>query len=349
MNQRIVSVATEILNDPNNPQLLVHVTAEDGATGTGETWWGTYQPDAKPGSPVAPIASMVRDVLASRCVGWDSADIRGLWDELYRATYQYGPEGITSSAIAGIDLALWDLNARRSGVPVAEMLGDKVHDRLPAYASLDWLGNIERACEDAERAVQAGFTGVKLHEAAADIVLAVRDTIGPDVALMVDISARLDVTSTIEFAKAVESADLAWLEEPIFPHQDHGRLAEIQGAIAQRLAAGENEFSMAGLRRLLELGQIAVLQPDIVKFGGLTMASAIAELADEHQSWLCPHNFSLGPSLAANIHWSMTSPAANWIEVPFLSQDKSFIGGWQIPTLIDGCIAYPTQPGLGWS
>lgn len=353
MNLRIASVVTEVLIDPHNPQLLVHVTTEDGSTGTGETWWGTYQPDVKPGSPVAPITSMIDDVLAPMCAGWDSADTDGLWNHLHRATYQYGPGGITSSGIAGIDLALWDLKARRLGVPVADLFsdprGEVVHDRLPAYASLDWLGTIERACADAQRAVLAGFIGVKLHEADADIVLAVRDTIGSEIALMVDISARLDDSSTLALADAVESANVSWLEEPIFPYHDHARLARLRAQISQRLAAGENEFSMAGFRRLLDAGAVDVLQPDIVKFGGLTKAAELGQLALDHGAWLCPHNFCLGPSLGANIHWSMTAKAATWIEVPFLPEGQAFVGPWKTPTLVDGHIPYPTEVGLDWS
>lgn len=109
----IVSLTTEILLNQNNPQLLVHVTAEDGTTGTGETWWGTYQPTAEPGTPVGPMAAMVDQVMAHLCIGWDSSDIAGLWQHLYRASYQYGPEGITSSALAGIDLAMWERPTNR--------------------------------------------------------------------------------------------------------------------------------------------------------------------------------------------------------------------------------------------
>ncbi|MFQ5558208.1 MAG: hypothetical protein ACE5GB_11970, partial [Acidimicrobiales bacterium] len=86
----IASVTAEILTDAANPQLLVHARAEDGTVGVGETWWGTYRPEAVPGSAVRPIASMIDDVLAPMCVGRPSEDIAGLWHELVRSTYQYG-------------------------------------------------------------------------------------------------------------------------------------------------------------------------------------------------------------------------------------------------------------------
>lgn len=345
----VVDVRTEVLADPANPQLLVHVTDTDALTGTGETWWGTYQPRAEPGTPVRAIATFVGDVLAPRLVGLDSADIAGCRATLHRASYQYGPEGIVSTAIAGIDLALWDLAGRRAGRPVADLLGPRHHDRVPAYASLHWLGDADRACTDARRALDAGFTGVKLHEADVTVIRAVRDAIGPDVALMVDVSARWSEAETIRHAAQIHDLGLDWIEEPIFPQQDHAALGRIAPRISQRLAAGENEFAIAGFTRLVETGRIRVLQPDLAKCGGITPAGAVARLADDAGVWLCPHNFSLGPSLGANIHWAMTAAAARWIEVPFLSEGQGFPGRWRMPTLVDGCVPYPTGVGLDWN
>ncbi len=345
----IAEVRTEILVDVSNPMLLVHVTTEDGWTGTGETWWGTYQPQSKAGSPVGPIESMTRDILAPLCIGRPAGDIAGLWQRLYRASYQYGPEGVTSSALAGIDLALWDLAGKRVGKPVAELLGPRAHQRLPAYASLHWIGETELVCREAQRAVDAGFGSVKLHEASADIVLAVRQQIGPDIGLMVDVSARLDDAGARQLATKTTAASLEWLEEPIFPQQDHARLAELRGDISQKLAAGENEFSLAGFRRLLESGAVDIVQPDLAKCGGLSVAVQIAELATRSGVQLCPHNFSLGPSLGANIHWAMTASAATRIEVPLLPEGQSFPGSYPMPTLVNGMISYPEVPGLAWT
>ena len=345
----LCDVRTEILLDRHNPQLLVHVNAEDGWTGTGESWWGIYQPQLEPGSSVGPIESMIREVLAPLCADHAADDIAGLRQKLYRASYQYGPEGVTSSALAGIDLAMWDMAGRRAGVPVASLLGPKVHHRLPAYASLHWLGDSDLACREAQRAIDAGFQAIKLHEADAEIVLAVRQHIGPEVRLMVDSSARLTGATARSFASRTEVADLTWLEEPLFPQQDHASLARLRAEISQRLAAGENEFSVGGFRRLLESGAVDIVQPDLVKCGGLSVAADIGHLARQSGAELCPHNFSLGPSLGANIHWAMTEKASTWLEVPFLPEGQCFPGDHTMPTLVDGAIPYPDVPGLAWS
>jgi D-galactarolactone cycloisomerase len=345
----VAEVRTEILPDRANPQLLVHVTDDDGLIGTGETWWGTYQSQAEPGAPVRSIAVFIDDVLAPVLVGQPSSDIAACWATLTRATYQYGPEGIVSTAIAGIDLALWDLAGRRAGRPVADLLGPRVHDRIPAYASLHWLGDADRACADAVRALEAGFAGVKLHETDAAVIAAVRQAVGPEVPLMVDFSARFSETDAVSRASRLDDLDLTWIEEPIHPQQDHAALGQLSAQLGQRLAAGENEFSLSGFTRLVVTGRINVLQPDLAKCGGLTPAAAVADLAEEADIWLCPHNYSLGPSLGANIHWAMSATASRWIEVPFLPKDQTFPGRWNLPTLTDGCVRFPDVEGLDWS
>ena len=345
----IVSVVTEVLEDRHNPQLLVHVTADDGETGTGETWWGTYQPTSPPGSPVRPIAAMIESVLAPLCVGYDSDDIEGLWHQLARATAQYGHEGIVSTAISGIDLALWDLVAKRRGVPVTTLLGPIIHAAVPAYASLTWLGDADRVCADAGRALDAGYRAVKLHEGNPGLILEVRRRLGSGVTMMVDASARFDEAGAMDATRRLADADLTWFEEPVYPQTDHGALARVRAVATMPIAAGENEFSLAALTRLVASGAVDVLQPEVAKCGGLTPARAIGDVAARAGLTMAPHNYSMGPSFLANVHWAMTSPAIRWVEVPWLPEGQAFPCGLPMPTLVDGSIRAPSQPGLGWT
>jgi L-alanine-DL-glutamate epimerase-like enolase superfamily enzyme len=112
------------------------------------------------------------------------------------------------------------------------------------------------------------------------------------------------------------------------------------------IAAGENEFSVAGFERLVTSGAVDVLQPELVKFGGLTPARAVGDLAEQAGLALCPHNYSLGPSFVANVHWAVTARPTRWLEVPWLPAGQSFPSGLDVPSLIDGCIAAPTLAGL---
>lgn len=347
----IESVAAEVIADRFNPQLLVRVVADDGTIGVGESWWGTYQPNAPVGAPVRPIASMVDDVLAGFCLGQsvDSVeDVEALWQRLMRATVQYGHEGIVATAISGIDIAMWDLVARRRGVPVTGLLGPVVHEAIPVYASLTWLGDVDKVCADAERALEAGIRAVKLHEADPDLILEVRDRLGPAVPLMVDASARFDEAGAVSAAARLAGADLVWFEEPVYPQTDHAALARVRAGATMPIAAGENEFGVAGFERLVVSGAIDILQPEIAKFGGLTPARWVAELATAAALPMYPHNYSMGPSFLANVHWAMTTPIAKWLEMPWLPEGQAFPCGLAMPDLVDGCVLPPTGPGLGF-
>ena len=343
----IVDVRSRILPDPRNPVLLVIVATEDGSTGTGECWWGAYRPDQPPGSTVRPIASMVDDVLAPACIGRDVRGIELLWRELYGLAYGYGDEGIVLSAISGIDLALWDLAGKRLGVPVVELLGGAVRDAVPVYASLDWLGSVERVLVDCRRALDAGFVAIKLHEADPEIAVAARVELGNDVQLFVDANAHYTVPGAIRAAARLAVAGVGWLEEPTWPPHDHGSLVRLAARSPVPLAAGENEANLDSFHRLLGSGAIEYLQPEITRIGGLSAARRVGALAEVHGVALCPHNFSMGPSHFASLHWAAAAPAAEWLEVPWLSEGAGFPTGWVLPALENGAIPAPVEPGLG--
>jgi D-galactarolactone cycloisomerase len=345
----ITEVSTEILADAANPQLLVHVATDDGLTGVGETWWGTYQPSAAPGTPVVPIASMVDAILAPLCVGCDADDIAAVSEMLLAATYQYGDEGIVRTAVSGIDLALWDLAGKRIGCPVTELLGPTVREFVPVYASLHWLGDLDRVVIDASRAIRAGISRIKLHEADPLLVAGARAALGPEVEIMVDASARIPVAEAAAVARAMHASAVTWLEEPIFPQRDHATLARVRAESPVPIAAGENEFSLDGFGRLLEANAVDILQPELAKCGGLTPTGAIAGLAEQHGIPICPHNFSLGPSFLANVHWAFATGGVQWIELPWLPEGQAFPSGMEPPTLVDGCVLKPTSPGLGYA
>jgi L-alanine-DL-glutamate epimerase-like enolase superfamily enzyme len=250
-------------------------------------------------------------------------------------------------ALSGLDLALWDLLGRRLRVPVVQLLGGAVHDGLPAYASLPPLRDVDRVVAETGRALEAGLQAVKLHETTVDHVVALRERFGADLRIMVDVNGHFDPLDAIALGRALARHDVAWFEEPVRPMRDHRALCRVRDACGVDLAAGENEYTLDDFERLLDSGAIAYLQPEITKIGGLTAARRVGTLAELHNVALCPHNFRIGPSLYASIHWGLSSPATRWMEVPWLPDGTTFAAGMRLPPLRDGRVFAPEGAGFG--
>ena len=327
-------------------QLLVEIIDSDGVSGIGECWWGI--PNAEvPGRGANPIAATVESVITPRIQGHDAHDVQRLWYEVMDFGQRYGDQGIFTMALAGVDLALWDLLGKRHDCPVVSLLGGAVHQRVPAYASLPPLRDPDVLAAECRRAVREGFAGIKLHEHEEDLVHLSREAAGPNVEIMVDVNGWFRPEQTRAFDDALVAARVLWFEEPISPMRDIDAIAAVSQTLETPLAGGENEYSLRDFERLLSARALTWVQPEITKIGGLTPALRISALTELYNTALAPHNFRLGPSLLASIHWGFASPQTTWFEVPFVPETMHVPSGLQRPTLIDGCITVPEEPGFG--
>jgi L-alanine-DL-glutamate epimerase-like enolase superfamily enzyme len=330
-------------------QLLVDIEARDGDIGTGEAWWGiasTTHAEADD-APFRPIQAAIEALLAPRCLGEDADNIEALWFKLADWAARYGDGGIIMMALAGIDLALWDLKARRLGVGVVQLLGGAAHVRLPAYASLPPLRSTEAVVRECRRAQAAGFNAFKLHEVEVAIIRETRQALGAEPLLMVDVNGHFDAIEAIAFGHEIADCGITWYEEPVRPMRNHDAISRVAAAQPLPLAAGENEYSLDDFSRLLSRNAVRWLQPEITKIGGLTPARKIAALAELHNVALAPHNFRNGPALYSSIHWGFSSPATRWLELPWLPEGTAFPCGAKLPQVKDGTIALPEGPGFG--
>lgn len=292
------------------------------------------------------MASVVNDVLAPRLIGRPAADVEALWFELVNWGERHGDQGVFTMGLSGVDLALWDLRGKRAGASICELLGGPVTDSLPAYASLPWLRSADLVLRETTRAVEAGFRAVKLHEIDPDFTALLRREFDDDLTIMVDVNGHFDRAGAIEHGRRLTELGVHWFEEPVHPMRDHAAIAEVAAAIGCDVAAGENEYTIADFERLLATGAIAHVQPEITKIGGMTPAPTVSALAERHGVALSPHNFRLGPSCAASIHWAFSSRASRWLELPFLPEDQRFSHPMPMPELRNGRVAAPTGIGL---
>ena len=343
---RIESVTAELLHDRTLVNVIIRVRDSDGLEGVGEAWWGIY--DAKqPSRTASPIIAVVNDMLAPKLAGRDPGAIERLWFELMDWGYRYADQGIFLMGLSGVDLALWDLKGKRVGVGVTRLLGGPVSDGIPGYASFPRYGNAERLVAETVRAVEAGFTAVKLHEIDLELIAALRGEFADAVKIMVDVNGHFDPLEAIAFGRRLDELEVTWFEEPVRPMRDHTAIARVGASIGCDLAAGENEYSLEDFDRLLATEALAYLQPEITKVGGLTAARRISTLAELYNVALCPHNFRLGPSLYASVHWAFTSPASRWLEIPWIPAGQAFPFPVSLPPMRDGLVLPLEGPGLG--
>ncbi|WP_116953471.1 mandelate racemase/muconate lactonizing enzyme family protein [Jiangella endophytica] len=315
--------------------VVVQVAADD-AVGVGWTQGGHA------------VAALVEHHLGPLLTGKDSADVDGLWELARRACYPYGTDGLAAMARSALDLALWDLRGRRSGLPVHRLLGGTGRP-LPVYAS----GN------DLEYHQSLGFAASKIGldhgpcdgddgvRAVRATIAAARERAGAGHELMADAWMGWTPRFVRLVAPALAEAEVAWLEEPLPPDRpaDHAGLVESLGPV--RLATGEHLYSIESFARLIDAG-VHVLQPDISWCGGLTAARRICDLAHEHGVEVALH-LGGGPW---GVHLSSAHPAcrrAEWYvgSMPGepLSAEPTIFTGVRYPD--SGVISPGEDPGFG--
>jgi galactonate dehydratase len=336
--------------------VFVRITTDEGVVGWGEatTEWKTRS-----------VVGAVQD-LAVLVVGQDPFRLEHLWQSMWR--HQYWPPGVVvASAISGIDQALHDIKARALGIPLYELLGGAVRDRIRLY---DHLGggdpddvyaapDPDRFADAAVASVEHGYTAIKMLPVpvtgplptgamlrhAVRVTEAVRGAVGEDVEVMIDLHGRTSPDAAVLLARALEPLRPWFLEEPVLPD-----LAETLPRIAAAgvpLATGERLVGRGQFRALLDQRAVAVVQPDVCHCGGISEMKRVAALAETYGVAVAPHN-PLGPiATAYNLHFAASTP--NWL---IQEQMRNAAPWWDevvtVPLEVSGGhTALPEGPGLG--
>jgi L-alanine-DL-glutamate epimerase-like enolase superfamily enzyme len=339
-------------SDSSQDALIVRVTTDAGIVGHGEV-------DASPlvtkAIIEAPMSHKRAQGLRRLLVGRDPLEISRLWDLMYEGTLYFGRHGAAIHAMAGVDLALWDIKGQALGRPVHELLGGARVDRVRAYASHMFLPTPEETRRAASVARDAGWSAVKFgweplgSDPGLDeqLVAAVRGGVGDDVDIMIDAGMAWDAKTAIRRAKLFEPYRPLWLEEPLRPDdiRGYGRLCT---AVDLHIAAGEKEGTAEGFRRLMDEGGIDVVQIDVTRVG-LSEAVRIASMAADRGLRVANHNFTTDINTAASLHFLSVIPNALMLEycVEESPMRRSLL---ENPVEIrDGYAVVPQAPGLGFA
>lgn len=316
--------------------LLVRVDTDQGLTGWGEAFGFATTPVTLPA---------IRDVVAPLAVGREADDIAALMDDLKRRLQNMMRGGPGRFALSALDIALWDIAGQARGMPVWRLLGGKGRDRVPAYASMLRLPTPELVAEVAATAAGRGYTHVKLHQKTADTVAAARAALGPNVALMVDVNCAFDLETAVATARAMAPYDIMWLEEPISPTDDYEALARLRRDGGVPVAIGENLGTPNDFRWVGRFAAADIVQPSVVKIGGISDAWKAIGIARESGLRVYPHSPFVGPGLLATVHLIAAMADDTLCEHRYCDLGANPLGDAVLAR--DGWLTVPQGPGLG--
>ena len=333
--------------------LFLKVSTDEGIAG-----WGEPIVEGRAETVRAAVEEM-----SGYLIGRDPFRIEDHFQVLYRGFYRGGP--ILTSALSGIEQALWDIKGRALSVPVYELLGGAARDRVRVY---NWIGG-DRPADVAEAAraqINAGFTAVKMNateelhyidshvkiEAAAARLATVREAGGADLGIGVDFHGRVHKSMAKALARELEPYNPMFIEEPVLP-ENHEALREIVRHTTTPIAMGERMYTRWGFKGLLTDGYVDIVQPDLSHAGGILEARKIAAMAEAFDVAVAPHS-PLGPiNLAASLQLDACTPNV-FIQEQSLgihyNQESDLLDYLKDPSIFayeEGYVSIPEGPGLG--
>lgn len=350
---RITGISTHVVGTPWRNLTYVQVHTDEGITGVGETRMLGHT-DA--------LLGYLREAAANHITGSDPFAIEDLVKRMKYGDYGRAGE-IVMSGIAVVEMACWDIKGKALGVPVWQLLGGKVHDRIKAYAN-GWY-TTERTPEAyhkaATKVVERGYRALKIdpfgtghfeldHAAtnySISLIEAVRDAIGPDAELLVEMHGRFSPATAIRVAKELEPFKPSWLEEPV-PPENLKALSKVAAHTDLPIATGERIHDRYEFRELFELQAADIIQPDLGHIGGIGETRKLAATAETHYVLIAPHNVGGSVLTAASLQLAFSTPNFKILEHfnDFAdSEIKRVVKG--APQVVDGYFDLSDAPGLG--
>ena len=296
------------------------------------------------------------DGLASLVIGENPLEVERLWYRMYRGSIYYGRRGVAIQAISAIDIALWDIMGKFYQQPVCVLLGGKWRDKVRAYASTLFRPTPEAMREAAKKYLDEGFTAMKFGWGVfgknprldVRLVEAARKEIGDDNDLLIDTGWFIERTpkQAIQVIRSIEPFRPFFVEEILHP-EDYDGYAQVASSVDTLVACGEQEATEWGFEQLIKRGKVDVLQPDLTRCGGFTVARKIVHMAERANVLVIPHSWSSDLLTAASLHLNAFQRRAVFVEFNTSQGPLSRAMVKEPLRLVDGYVSVPGGPGLG--
>lgn len=318
---------------PRVEMLVIRMETDKGFIGWGEAFGHRA---------CATTKTLLDTMIVPLCIGAEAGDILSLGEKLTRTMHPYGLASIVAYALAGVDMALWDIRGKALGSSIHQLLGsDKTEGSIPAYASLLRYGDADLVGEASADAVARGHSKVKLHEATLDAVQIARSAIGDDIDLMLDVNCRWTHDEALSMARDLMPYNLRWIEEPCWPPTPE-MFKHLTAETGIPIAAGENAISFDVLEDLGASEAVAFIQPSAAKLGGISGLLKAAKMVEGRKTKIATHSAYFGPGLASTIQFcaAIGLPGCEWYDCqleqnPFGLKPEN------------GSMAFTNAPGLG--
>ena len=302
-NMKISKIISYVLNEDlekefffsqweysNRKICILKIICDNGIVGWGEAY-----------GPATVVKESV-NYIKQNIIGMNPLDSDIIWSTLFRRVHDYGRSGVFVSAISAIDIALWDIKGKYHKLPVSTLLGGSYREKIRPYATGLYFSDsktlTDDLCNEAMEYVNEGFKSIKMKvglniKSDVNNVKAVRNTIGPDIELMIDSNHAYSYDEALKLSKKLEDQDIKWFEEPLSP-EFYDQYSDFKSKSLIPVAAGECEYLRYGFQKLLDKNCIDFLQMDICSCGGLTEAKRISALSSAKGVKVIPHTWGSG-------------------------------------------------------
>jgi L-alanine-DL-glutamate epimerase-like enolase superfamily enzyme len=320
------------------PFVTLQIGTDDGVEGVGVTYFG---------GPLTGALRLAVDQLGALVIGADPLPVEKIAKTLRDAAGHAGAAGIFTLALSAIDMALWDIKGKALDLPLWKLLGG-ARERVPTYASGALMRGLplDRATASARRLVEQGFRQMKMQLALpgdtspqreVERARAIRESVGPEITLMVDINQRWRVEQAIDIGRRIEGLGLAWLED-VTAADDFAGLARVTAALSTPVAGGEYVWGIVPFRHMLEARSVDIVMIDLVRVGGITQWLKVAGMAEAFNLPVVSH-------LIPEVHVHLIGAVPNGLTVEYMPWLSRLFESVPLPR--NGELTMPSSPGLG--